>query len=333
MVIICDNYRTLVVFSTNLYKFLGEVFPDAALRGPDMALLTAPHPVSRDELMAFTGQQCVASANAFGLAALAQVCRPIDQLLDASARANSFPAHLGVEFLAQPGLAVTVRLHQLRGCLNPLNTYSSRQERLEYIGQLMSANDLFKLQAMLSNKVRECSKHCLRDISELELVALPVLVVKGESPALIYCGALLESLPEGHRLCKYILNKRQGLAILDAEGCWNNINGVPGRPPPEKYQISNETHFPDPRNPLTNVVFQGTDITPDADGWDATQEKIALFSSLGRLQLRGLPRVFAARHVGFNRSPDQFAIRNGGAAEQPASVDWLTSLGNVIETQ
>ncbi|KAJ7766431.1 hypothetical protein B0H14DRAFT_2969611, partial [Mycena olivaceomarginata] len=76
--------------------------------------------------------------------------------------------------------------------------------------------------------------------------------------------------------------------------------GSPGVPSPEKYQISDEKAFPDPRNPLSNVVFQGTvwargikkimvhlyqheydtrsyDITPDADGLDAAQEKIALF--------------------------------------------------------
>lgn len=34
--------------------------------------------------------------------------------------------------------------------------------------------------------------------------------------------------------------------------------GSPGVPSPETYQISDEKAFPDPRNPLSNVVFQGT---------------------------------------------------------------------------
>ena len=34
MVIIYDNYRTIVVFRTNLYKLLGEVFPDVLCKFP-----------------------------------------------------------------------------------------------------------------------------------------------------------------------------------------------------------------------------------------------------------------------------------------------------------
>ncbi|KAJ6608496.1 hypothetical protein B0H10DRAFT_2226796 [Mycena sp. CBHHK59/15] len=40
---------------------------DKPLRGPDLVVLNAPHPRTRDELLLFTQNQCTASATALGL--------------------------------------------------------------------------------------------------------------------------------------------------------------------------------------------------------------------------------------------------------------------------
>ncbi|KAK7059743.1 hypothetical protein R3P38DRAFT_3168199 [Favolaschia claudopus] len=71
-----DNHAAVMArldsFETSLPMRLANanVSSDHRLKGPDLVALVAPHPTSRDELLAFTVDQCQASAAAFNLPAI-----------------------------------------------------------------------------------------------------------------------------------------------------------------------------------------------------------------------------------------------------------------------
>ncbi|KAK7046923.1 hypothetical protein R3P38DRAFT_2876873 [Favolaschia claudopus] len=70
-----DNHAAVMArldaFETNLIMRVtnAKASSDRPLAGPDLLALVAPHPTTRDQLLAFTVNQCQASAAAFNLPA------------------------------------------------------------------------------------------------------------------------------------------------------------------------------------------------------------------------------------------------------------------------